>query len=382
MPVPTHVPSLFVPINSLVLLSKTIPNQRPEQLYQIALPPPAPHTRRSVSHNLEQQNKLMREQLESAGKLLDANFAHMWLMEAENARLRNKVFAKRTKKRIAVNTGRSRHLTGEENMHELLKYEMKQVLEGLKPKFRTIRKEIKKAEQAEVQANKAAEKVRKAAERALQKEAKVAQQRALGRGRGRTRGRGGGHTRSNVGRGRGLRVQQEDDHETETEGSDFESELSSSDNNTPDSGTVSENDQQNPILDLSSNPSLCLSSPYPPQAQSTFVVEADKGTGSSKDLAEDSRVNSEGLEGEGDEGLVEGADIENIEEMEEETKIRRITGHKWIGRGLRLLVEWDDDDITWEPFSNVENCLAVDIYLEHHAVADQSELPRKMYRFE
>ncbi|KAJ3883974.1 hypothetical protein GG344DRAFT_84827, partial [Lentinula edodes] len=370
MPVPTHVPSLLVPINPLVSPSKTIPNQRPEQLYQIALPPPAPHTRRSVSHNLEQQNKLMREQLESAGKLLDANFAHMRLMEAENARLRNKVFAKRTKKRIAVNTGTSRHLTGEENMHELLKYEMKQVLEGLKPKFRTIRKEIKKAEQAEVQANKAAEKVRKAAERALQKEAKAAQQRALGRGRGRTRGRGGGRTRSNVGRGRGLRVQQEDDHETETEGSDFESELSSSDNNTPDSGTVSENDQQNPILDLSSNPSLSLSSPYPvrprpkprplvkPQAQSTFVVEADKGTGSSKDLAEDSRVNSEGLEGEGDEGLVEGADIENIEEMEEETKIRRITGHKWIGRGLRLLVEWDDDDITWEPFSNVENCLA------------------------
>ncbi|KAJ4492135.1 hypothetical protein C8J55DRAFT_556533 [Lentinula edodes] len=364
MPVPTHVPSLLVPINPLVSPSKTIPNQRPEQLYQIALPPPAPHTRRNDSYNLEQQNKLMREQLESAGKLLDANFAHMQLMEAENAQLRNK-----------------------ENMHELLKYEMKQVLEGLKPKFRTIRKEIKKAEQAEVQAN-------KAAERALQKEAKAAQQRALGRGRGRTRGRGGGCTRSNVGRGRGLRVQQEDDHGTETEGSDLESELSSSDNNTPDSGTVSENDWQNPILDLSSDPSLHLSSPYPvcprpkpwplvkPQAQSTFMVEADKGTRSSKDLAEDSRDNSEGLEGEGDEGLVEGADIENIEEMEEEMKIRRITGHKWIGRGLRLLVEWDDDDITWEPFSNVENYLAVDIYLEHHAVADQSELPRKMYRFE
>ncbi|KAJ3860905.1 hypothetical protein EV359DRAFT_84860 [Lentinula novae-zelandiae] len=366
MPVPTHVPFLLVPINPLVSPSKIISNQRPEQLYQIALPPPAPHTRRSVSHNLEQQNKLMHEQLESAGKLLDANFAH------------------RT----------SRHLTGEENMHKLLKYEMKQVLEGLKPKFRTIRKEIKKAEQAEVQANKAAEKVRKAAERALQKEAKAPQQRALGRGRGHTRGRSGGRTHSNVGRGHGLRVQQEDDHETETEGSNLESELSSSDDNTPDSGTVSENDQQNPILKLSSNPSLCLSSSYPvcprpkprplikPQAQSTFVVEADKGTGSSKDLAEDSRDNSEGLEGEGDEGLVEGANIENIEEMEEETKIRRITGHKWIGRGLRLLVEWDDDDITWELFCNVENCLAVDIYLEHHAVADQSELPRKMYRFE
>lgn len=272
-------------------------------------------------------------------------------------------------------------------MHELLKYEMKQVLEGLKPKFRTIRKEIKKTEQAEVQAN-------KAAEWALQKEAKAVQQRALGRGRGCTCDYGGGHTCSNVGHGHGLQVQQEDDHKTKTEGSDLKSELSSSDNNTPDSGTVSENDQQNPILDLSSNPSLCLSSPYPvcpwskprslvkPQAQSTFVVEADKGTGSSKDLAEDLRDNSEGLEREGDEGLVEGADIENIEEMEEETKIRRITGHKWIGRGLRLLVEWDDDNIIWEPFSDIENCLAVDIYLEHHTVANQSELPRKMYRFE
>ncbi|KAJ4488693.1 hypothetical protein C8J55DRAFT_486935 [Lentinula edodes] len=85
MPVPTHVPSLLVPINPLVSPSKTIPNQRPEQLYQIALPPPAPHTRRNVSPNLEQQNKLMHEQLESAGKLLDANFTHMRLMEAENA---------------------------------------------------------------------------------------------------------------------------------------------------------------------------------------------------------------------------------------------------------------------------------------------------------
>ncbi|KAJ3896960.1 hypothetical protein F5879DRAFT_194054, partial [Lentinula edodes] len=343
-------------MNPSVPRNETILEHRSEQLYQIALPPPAPHTRRSVSHNyLEQENKLMREQLESAGKLLDANFAHMRLMEAENARLRNKVFAKkRTKKRIAVNSGTSRHLTGEENMHELLKYEMKQVLEGLKSKFRTIRKEIKKAEQAEAHAKKVAEKVRKAAEKALQKEAKAAQQRALGRGRGRTRGhvgrrsRGGARrTRGNVvGRGRGSGVQQEDKDDTETEGSESESRLSSSDDNTLDEDSTSKINLPNPIHGLS-NPSPQPSSPYPVhprpkprplmnhQVYVTPVVEADNSTGSSGD-------DSEFLEGEGGEGSVGRASIEDTEALEEETKIRCIIGHKWIGRGLRFLVDWDD----------------------------------------
>ncbi|KAJ3899731.1 hypothetical protein F5879DRAFT_926027 [Lentinula edodes] len=287
MPVSTHGPSLLVPINPLVSPSKTIPNQRPEQLYQIALPPSAPHTRHSVSHNLEQQDKLMHKQLESAGKLLNADFAHMRLMEAKNAVMQQGIHKKNKEMDSSQYRDKStfdwrgkQRCKQIRQLNELYKRRPKQYNKGLSVEVGVALVAVVVGTPAVMWA--------------------VAMPRPL----------------------------------------------------------------------------------VKPQAQSTFVVEADKGTKSSKDLAEDLRDNSEGLEGEGDEGLVEGADIENIEEMEEETKIRRITGHKWIGRGVRFLVEWDNDNITWEPFSDIENCLTVDIYLEHHTVANQSELPRKMYRFE
>ncbi|KAE9384673.1 hypothetical protein BT96DRAFT_841873, partial [Gymnopus androsaceus JB14] len=67
---------------------------------------------------------------------------------------------------------------------------------------------------------------------------------------------------------------------------------------------------------------------------------------------------------------------------EEELKIRRIIGHKWTGKELCFRVEWEDDDETWEPLSNVENCIAVDIYLAHHQLTEPLQLSKQRYSME
>ncbi|KAE9392945.1 hypothetical protein BT96DRAFT_944275 [Gymnopus androsaceus JB14] len=54
----------------------------------------------------------------------------------------------------------------------------------------------------------------------------------------------------------------------------------------------------------------------------------------------------------------------------EETVIKMIKGHKWVGKGLQFEVLWDDGDVTWEKQSNIEDCAALDEYLVFHKVAD------------
>lgn len=138
-PLPAQLPSLLIPINSHSTTQSSAagpsgPSYVPQ--YHIALPPWPPRTCNGILKDyLLAENENLCKTIDAVGRLLEANFAQMKLMEAENGRLQNKVFAKKSKKKVAVNTGTSHHLTGEENMWELFKGEMRTVLADLKPKF-------------------------------------------------------------------------------------------------------------------------------------------------------------------------------------------------------------------------------------------------------
>ncbi|KAJ6616800.1 hypothetical protein B0H10DRAFT_2035786, partial [Mycena sp. CBHHK59/15] len=40
---------------------------------------------------------------------------------------------------------------------------------------------------------------------------------------------------------------------------------------------------------------------------------------------------------------------------------------------------WTDDDVTWEPLSNVNDCQAMDTYLAHRDLSDPVKLPKRKY---
>ncbi|KAJ3870598.1 hypothetical protein F5051DRAFT_434504, partial [Lentinula edodes] len=105
---------------------------------------------------------------------------------------------------------------------------------------------------------------------------------------------------------------------------------------------------------------------HPVDSHESFDVPitGDPGTDNAKD--------SQTSFGEEDNGV-------SKEDEAVETAIRLILGHKWIGRGLKFMVEWVDDDVTWESLSNIKDCVALDDYLVHHGLAEPSKLSKKMY---
>ncbi|KAJ3870419.1 hypothetical protein F5051DRAFT_447752 [Lentinula edodes] len=105
---------------------------------------------------------------------------------------------------------------------------------------------------------------------------------------------------------------------------------------------------------------------HPVDSHESFDVPitGDPGTNNAKD--------SQTSFGEEDHGV-------SKEDEAVETAIQLILGHKWIGRGLKFMVEWVDDDVTWESLSNIKDCVALDDYLVHHGLAEPSKLSKKMY---
>ncbi|KAF8129146.1 hypothetical protein K438DRAFT_1999969 [Mycena galopus ATCC 62051] len=45
-----------------------------------------------------------------------------------------------------------------------------------------------------------------------------------------------------------------------------------------------------------------------------------------------------------------------------ETEISSISGHRWQAGNVEFQVLWNNDDVTWEPLSNVNDCAAMDDY--------------------
>ena len=60
--------------------------------------------------------------------------------------------------------------------------------------------------------------------------------------------------------------------------------------------------------------------------------------------------------------------------------VNEILDHKWKGKELSLLIEWNVGDTTWEPVSSCAELAALDRYLELMGVEDWPQLPRKQWK--
>jgi hypothetical protein len=67
-------------------------------------------------------------------------------------------------------------------------------------------------------------------------------------------------------------------------------------------------------------------------------------------------------------------------EPEEETGVDEIDSHKWKGRKLVFHVKWSDGDDTWEPLSQVNECIALETYLALQGVKEPTDLKRQPVR--
>ena len=64
----------------------------------------------------------------------------------------------------------------------------------------------------------------------------------------------------------------------------------------------------------------------------------------------------------------------NYGEPDDETGVESIDGHQWKGKSLKFHVKWVDGTDSWEAWSNVEECTALDEYLVLQGMDD----PRKL----
>ncbi len=64
------------------------------------------------------------------------------------------------------------------------------------------------------------------------------------------------------------------------------------------------------------------------------------------------------------------------QDPEQEFLVDEIVAHQWEGNSVRYLVQWDDGDLTWEPWSTVKDLEAIDRYFELQGVASWKHLPK------
>jgi hypothetical protein len=113
-----------------------------QALYRLALPSPlkGPSSRKALA----EENAQLRYIAEMAGIELEKNYAQLQLMGRENTRLRNQIFAKKSKPKRSYTTGHARLLTGPEMIAALLHDEhvksMKVLKKEMVPRFRAIKK--------------------------------------------------------------------------------------------------------------------------------------------------------------------------------------------------------------------------------------------------
>ena len=64
------------------------------------------------------------------------------------------------------------------------------------------------------------------------------------------------------------------------------------------------------------------------------------------------------------------------QDPDDELLVNDIVAHEWKGRSVKFLVQWDDGDVTWEPWTTVKDLEAIDRYFELQAVTDWHQLPK------
>jgi hypothetical protein len=323
-----------------------------QALYRIAVPSPL---RKTASRRaLEEENSQLRRIALEAGIELERDHAQMILMDAENGRLRQKLHAKKNKPKRAYTTGHARLMTGDEMLAELLRDSQKKQMAALekemkKKAFPAIKAKIAAAEKAAKTAAKEAAKAARAAERGRGRGRGPAPAPARANGGGRRGGgnrarggggrvRGGGARTLGGGAARGGRRAQDD-----------------ADSDDDDSLSVPNFDSDDQASDTSG------SSDAIPSPSSSSCLSPCPSRSPSPNLP-----------------TVENEDDEDDEAGE--TRIVTINGHQWEARrNLQFQVVWTDGDITWEPFSNVNDCAALDDYLAHRDIDDPLLLSKRKY---
>ncbi|KAF5378694.1 hypothetical protein D9757_010747 [Collybiopsis confluens] len=319
--------------------------------YHILLPPKLKNPSRKT---LEQENQNLRQIACGAGQMLEAYYAQLKLMEIENAKYRNKAFAKK-KTRTALNTATARHLTSKEMLDLLAQQELKKHIEAmtkeLRPKFKRIKKRLGEAEKALKAARKKVDKDVKAAAAKAAKAARAAAMQAEKEARA---------AEQHLETSRVLQSSSGKDFGGLLSPSSSESELE--DENTGVSLPVVS--QPCPLPRPLSRPLPCplpcpLHPHFPPTNSSTSqgsqaAILAIEATTTPFETA------------------VDGNDTMEDKEM----VINVIKGHRWAGRWLQFEVLWEDGDTTWEKLSNVEDCAALDKYLQFHGVRKPQELAK------
>lgn len=66
-------------------------------------------------------------------------------------------------------------------------------------------------------------------------------------------------------------------------------------------------------------------------------------------------------------------------EYEPEHVVDYINGHRWIGKNLQFQVAWKEDDVSWESLACIQDCVALDVYLQHHKLKHAIGLSKKRY---
>ncbi|KAJ7840990.1 hypothetical protein B0H13DRAFT_2100160 [Mycena leptocephala] len=335
---------------------------------------PSPVRKTASRYALAAENDQLRNLLKAAGVELDKDYAGMSLMERENTNMRKQLYAKKNKRKWTYTTGKARLMTSEEMtqalLDELHKKQMSELHSELRKNvFPGIKKAIgdaekaekerakkavqaaktaaKRVEQAAKAATKAAEKARKAVEREAARAAKAAG-RARGRGRGRARAARGraGVVGGGRGRGRGQDSSEEEESNAESDSPDEETDL--------DDPVVGANSGPATTDTESSDEETDLDDPAVSVNPSPSTVNAPLAT---QDVSDDDNDSDQ-----------------------EETGIASFNGHRWESRrNLEFQVVWTDGDVTWEPFSNVNDCLAMEEYLAHRDVDDPLLLPKRKF---
>ncbi|KAJ7811871.1 hypothetical protein B0H13DRAFT_2145754, partial [Mycena leptocephala] len=234
-------------------------------------------------------------------------------------------------------------------MTELHSELRKNVFPGIKKAIGDAEKAEKERAKKAVQAAKAAakRKAKKAVEREAARAAKAAG-RARGRGRGRAcaaRGRagvvGGGRDR-----GRARDSSEEEESNAESDSPDEETDLgdpvvgaNSGPATTDTESSDEETDLDDPAVSVNTSPST-VNTPLAIQDESDNDNDSDQ----------------------------------------EETGIVSFNAHRWESRrNLEFQVVWTDGVMTWEPYSNVNDCLAMEEYLAHRDVADPLLLSKRKF---
>ncbi|KAF5347533.1 hypothetical protein D9758_014509 [Tetrapyrgos nigripes] len=322
----------------------------------------------ATRETLQAENEELRSLMEKCVEGMSEMYVHMKLMDIENANLRKRAFERTTKKKAVYFEG-ARLMTSLEMLDALARSRwgalMKDVLKEMQPRFKEIKnrykayekkledmqkaadkqkaKEKKELERAEKKAEKAKlaaeEKERKRLERERIKEAKrlekegAVAQISVGRRRGQGRGRGRGARGCGRGRGRGgggPSISISDD------GEKFD--LESADDADTDSSSSSS----------SITPIAAVPCPKPrpkPVLQKTNTNSVPKQlSGNDSDVPEDECI------------------------------IASILGHQWSWGVLVFEVAWEDGDVTWQNLESVDDCLALDVYLQKRGVERPQDL--------